>query len=82
MFDSMISQLESVTSVSNKVSEQEYEHWKKLFSFDALRGKHYGKSFVDHFKIKDYRIYYERNWERCDTLIRSEWISNYAPCGV
>jgi len=82
MFDSMIAQLESSNSVANKVSEQDYEHWKKLFSFDALRGKHYGKSFVDHFKIKDYRILHERDWARCDTLIRNEWISNYAPCGV
>lgn len=82
MFDTMISQLNSKSPATTKVSKQEYEHWKKLFSFDALKGKHYGESFADHFKIRDYRIYFERDWARCDNLIRNEWISNHASCGV
>lgn len=74
MFDMIIDQMDATAS-NNKVSKQEYEQWKKLFSFDALKGKSYGKSFLDYFKIKDYRIQFERDWERCDKLIRNDWVT-------
>lgn len=81
MFDNMIAQLEDKFN-DTKISPAAYRKWQKHFSFDALKGKHYGQSFSDYFKIQDYRIYYECNWERCDALIKREWISNHAPCGV
>jgi len=69
-------------SVAEKITASAYKKWQKHFSFDALKGKHYGQSFSEYFNITDYRIRFERDWQRCDTLIKREWIKNHAPCGV
>lgn len=81
MFDSLVYHLEDRTNTT-KISLSAYRKWQKYFSFDALKGKHYGQSFSDYFKIQDYRILYESNWEKCDALIKREWITNHAPCGI
>jgi hypothetical protein len=77
MFDSMIHDLLSrhdprQTNLPIKLAD--YESWQKLYTFDALQDMRYGQSFCNHFDIQDHRIYYERDWVRCDTLIRREWI--------
>ena len=77
MFDSMIHDLLSrhdprQTNLPIKLAD--YESWQKLYTFDALQDVRYGQSFCNHFDIQDHRIYYERDWVRCDTLIRREWI--------
>lgn len=77
MFDSMIQSLISRhdTDQTPKIIKlADYETWQKLYTFDALLDQRYGQSFCNHFDIQDHRIYYERDWVRCDTLIRSEWI--------
>ena len=77
MFDSMIHDLLSrhdprQTNLPIKLAD--YESWQKLYTFDALQDVRYGQSFCNHFDIQDHRIYYERDWVRCDTIIRREWI--------
>jgi hypothetical protein len=75
MFDSMIRSLMSQgTNASAPIKLADYESWQKLYTFDALQDLRYGQSFCNHFNITDHRIYYNRDWVRCDTLIRSEWI--------
>jgi hypothetical protein len=75
MFDSMIRSLVSRGNPEAKtIKLAEYESWQKLYTFDALQDVRYGQSFCNHFDIQDHRIYYERDWVRCDTLIRREWI--------
>lgn len=75
MFDSMIRSLMSQGNPeSHPIKLADYESWQKLYTFDALQDLRYGQSFCNHFNITDHRIYYERDWVRCDTMIRSEWI--------
>jgi len=57
------------------VSEANYLKWQKFYTWDALVGQRYGQSFCNHFSITDNRLYYERDWTRCDTVIRSEWLA-------
>jgi hypothetical protein len=75
MFDSMIHSLVSQGNPKAKpIKLADYESWQKLYTFDALQDLRYGQSFCNHFDIQDHRIFYERDWVRCDILIRSEWI--------
>jgi hypothetical protein len=75
MFDSMIRSLVSQGNPEAKpIKLADYESWQKLYTFDALLDQRYGQSFCNHFDIQDHRIFYERDWTRCDKLIRSEWI--------
>jgi len=59
----------------NLVSLDEYLDWQKQYTFDALLSQRYGQSFCNHFNIEDSRLFYDRDWVRCDLMIRSEWIS-------
>lgn len=61
-------------SFTEKITLSAYKKWQKHFSFDALKGKHYGQSFSEYFNISDYRIRFERDWQRCDKVIKNEWI--------
>jgi hypothetical protein len=75
MFDSMIRSLISGGNPDSRpIKLADYESWQKLYTFDALQDLRYGQSFCNHFNIIDHRIYYDRDWVRCDTLIRREWI--------
>lgn len=73
MFDNMFAQLVDKKE-SAKISLLEYRQWQKRFSFEALKGKNYGQSFCEHFKIQDYRIYFTKDWNNIDSLIRREWV--------
>jgi hypothetical protein len=59
----------------NSVLEANYLEWQKFYTWDALVGQRYGQSFCNQFGITDNRLYYERDWIRCDTIIRSEWLA-------
>lgn len=59
----------------NSVAEANYLEWQKLYTWDALVDQRYGQSFCNYFGITDNRLYYERDWTRCDTIIRSEWLA-------
>jgi len=36
-----------------KISESDFEHWQKLYTWDALKGIEYGASFCQYFEIYD-----------------------------
>jgi hypothetical protein len=78
-FVGMISDLLAVTTdnqvLKNFISHDNYEQWKKQYTWDALTNKRYGESFCKHFDIKDRRIFHETNWLVCDTVIRREWLA-------
>jgi hypothetical protein len=57
------------------VTEANYFEWQKIYTWDALVDQRYGQSFCNHFGITDNRLFYERDWTRCDTIIRSEWLA-------
>ena len=61
--------------LKNRISHDNYEQWRKQFTWDALTNQRYGESFCNYFKIKDHRIFHETNWAVCDTVIRREWLA-------
>jgi len=86
MFDSMLTQLltkfdpldvECRSNAESQILLEQYEQWQKAFTFDALQDLRYGQSFCNNFNIQDNRIYYDRDWARCDQLIRREWIARH-----
>ena len=56
------------------VSLEEYQQWQELYTWDAIQDQRYGQSFCNHFDITDHRLFYERDWVRCDQMIRREYI--------
>ncbi len=62
------------TATSNTISMDSYLDWQKEYTFDALLDLRYGQSFCNRFNVQDNRIFYERDWVRCDIIIRSEWL--------
>jgi hypothetical protein len=78
MFDQMIRSLTADATVAIKsVSLEEYEQWQELYIWDAIQDQRYGQSFCNHFDITDHRLFYERDWVRCDVLIRREYIERH-----
>lgn len=76
IFKTMLAQLTVKNSAEIKtISSDNYEQWKKQFTFDALKNQRYGQSFCNWFGITDNRIFYERDWTRCDRIIRREWLA-------
>lgn len=60
---------------SHSVTMEQYEEWRKQYIWHALLDQRYGQSFCEWFKLMDLRIYFERDWERCDAIIRKEWLA-------
>jgi len=60
---------------TKSISEDNYLEWQKFYTWEALTDQRYGQSFCKHFDVKDHRLYYERDWVKCDTIIRSEWLA-------
>jgi hypothetical protein len=75
MFDQMISSLTAEpTKEIEPITLEQYQHWKDHYVWDAIQDQRYGQSFCNHFNITDHRLFYERDWVRCDALIRREYI--------
>jgi hypothetical protein len=75
MFDQMVSSLTANTAAEIKtISLDEYKQWQELYTWDAIQNQRYGQSFCNHFDITDHRLFYERDWVRCDQMIRREYI--------
>ncbi len=63
------------TTAQNRcITKKQFAAWRKQYTLDALRGTRYGVSFCQYFKILDYRIYFDSTPERCDEIIRKEWL--------
>ena len=76
IFETVFAQLVTENNAETKtISADNYEQWKKQFTFDALKNQRYGQSFCNRFNITDNRIFYERDWTRCDRIIRREWLA-------
>ena len=78
VFANMVSDMTTeyhLPTEDNSVSIELYEQWKREYTWDALMNLRYGQSFCNHFNIQDNRLYYERDWVRCDTIIRGVWLA-------
>jgi hypothetical protein len=75
MFDQMVSNLTDVkVSTVKLITLTDYEQWQELYTWDAIQDQRYGQSFCNYFDITDYRLFYERDWVRCDRIIRKDYI--------
>jgi hypothetical protein len=75
MFTSMVEQLVSERTESKTITADQYQQWQELYTWDAIQDQRYGQSFCNHFDITDYRLFYERDWVKCDKMIRREYIA-------
>jgi hypothetical protein len=54
MFKNMVDQLSARFNARDlEISESDFEHWQKLYTWDALKGIEYGVSFCQYFEIYD-----------------------------
>ena len=64
------------TKITLSVSSEDYEIWKKDFTWDALHGIRYSQSFCNRFGITDYILYYKTGIDEADEYIRKTYIDN------
>lgn len=72
-FEQMVSFTDKSGSIRDPISVAQYEEWKKLYTFEGLKGIRYGQSFCNHFGITDNILYYSLTPDQADTYI----IENY-----
>jgi hypothetical protein len=54
MFKNMVDQLSARFDARDlEISESAFEHWQRLYTWDALKGIKYGESFCQYFEIYD-----------------------------
>ena len=64
-FDQMVTTTTQV-QFTKHISSEEYDLWKKDYTWDALHGIRYGQSFCNRFGITDNLLYY-RAWSTDET---------------
>jgi len=55
---------------------EDFEQWKKDYTWEALHGIRYGQSFCNHFNITDNHLYYAPggiDW--CDDYIKKTYLA-------
>lgn len=80
MVQTLLHQLENInnppcSTFDNSVSNEDYELWKRDFTWEALYGLRFGQSFCNRFGITDNILYYERDYARADEYIRNTYLS-------
>lgn len=65
------------TKVPEPISLEDFELWRKDFTWDALHGIRYGQSFCNRFNISDNLLYYTA-WppEQLEEYIKRHYIEN------
>ena len=63
------------TTVPEPISLEDFELWRKDFTWDALHGIRYGQSFCNRFNISDNLLYYTA-WppEQLEEYIKKHYI--------
>ena len=56
------------------LTQESFDRWDHAYIFDAMRDLRYGQSFCNHFGITDNHVYYERNIEKCRTMIKQRYL--------
>jgi hypothetical protein len=76
MFKNMVDQLGARFNARDlKISESDFEHWQKLYTWDALKGIEYGASFCQYFEIYDAVLHYFRlHTNELEQYIRESYV--------
>jgi hypothetical protein len=56
------------------LTPENYDRWCHEYLFDAMKDLRFGQAFCNHFGITDYHIFYERDVEKCKTMIRKRYL--------
>ena len=74
-FSQMTQDLLGARVVTEKtISQQDYERWRREFSFQGLTGIRYGQAFCNRFGITDYILYYNTNVNEAEQRIQSWYV--------
>jgi len=73
----MADQLEAKVSARDlRITQTEFEHWQKLYTWDAIKGIAYGESFCKFFDIYDAFLMVMKTWATTDLelYIQEEYV--------
>jgi hypothetical protein len=70
MFKDMADQLSAKVSARDlRITRPEFEHWQKLYTWDAIRGISLGESFCKFFEIYDVFLMVMKHWDTTDLAL-------------
>ena len=77
VFQQMIDENNNTQLASNPISLEDFDLWKKDYTWDALHGIRYGQSFCNRFGIIDNILYYTKfdSIEDCNNYIRKTYLA-------
>ena len=66
---------DNIISEYIRVTDQQYEDWKRQFTADALLGQRYGQSFCNRFGITDNLLFFTKDIKWCERYIKDRYIA-------
>ena len=78
MFKNLVDQLEATKTRARdlRITQPDFEHWQKLYTWDAIKGISYGESFCKYFEIYDVFLMVMKHWDTADLelYIQEEYV--------
>ena len=77
VFQQMIDENNDTQLAINPITPEDFELWKRDYTWDALHGIRYGQSFCNRFGIIDNILYYTKfdSIEDCNNYIRKTYLA-------
>ena len=77
VFQQMIDENNHTQLAISPISPEDFELWKRDYTWDALHGIRYGQSFCNHFGIIDNILYYTKfdTIEDCNNYINKTYVA-------
>jgi len=69
IFDNMFKELSQTSEELKLITQSQYNIWRDVCIFDAMKGLRYGQSFCNHFDITDNILFYSDQLEFCHQYI-------------
>lgn len=61
---------------TDKIPRREYDQWRGMYLFDAIKGLRYGQSFCNHFDVVDNILYYDDRAETAHRYICKKYVKH------
>jgi len=76
VFDQLVTETTTArNTITNHISEADFELWQHDYIWEALHGQRYGQSFCNRFGITDNLLYYTTwNPEQVDDYIQRTYL--------
>jgi hypothetical protein len=77
VFEQMVTETTTTrVTFKNHISREDFELWKKDYTWEALHGQRYGQSFCNRFGIHDNHLFYNTGGiEWADIYINETYIA-------